>query len=169
MFSLGSALALSVNTKIIDAQGAYITPGGVDSHVHLERTDCRGGGVTWKTGTIAGGKTTVIAFASQQKQNTTLFPILDEYHGKTDTFSYCDFGFHMILTNPTDHIVQNELPLLVEREGTSVKLYMTYESFKLGDRAILDIIMSARRLGITTMIHAENSDMISLITERLEQ
>jgi dihydropyrimidinase len=46
---------------------------------------------------------------------------------------------------------------------------MTYEPFKLGDRAILDIMMSARKLGVTTMIHAENSDMISLITERLEQ
>jgi dihydropyrimidinase len=46
---------------------------------------------------------------------------------------------------------------------------MTYEPLKLGDRAILDIMMVARSLGITTMIHAENSDMISLITERLEQ
>lgn len=131
------------------------------------------GGDTWETGTrgaIAGGTTTVIAFASQQKSHTTLFPIIDEYHGKADTSSYCDFGFHMILTNPTAHIVQNELPLLVEREGiTSVKLYMTYEPFKLEDRAILDIMMSARKLGITTMVHAENSDMISLITERLEQ
>lgn len=169
---LGSFLAPSKDTKVIDAEGAYITPGGVDSHVHLEQPDCPGGD-TWETGTrgaIAGGTTTVIAFASQQKQHATLFPIIDEYHAKADTSSYCDFGFHMILTNPTEHIVENELPLLVEREGiTSVKLYMTYEPFKLGDRAILDIMMSARKLGITTMIHAENSDMISLITERLEQ
>jgi dihydropyrimidinase len=66
--------------------------------------------------------------------------------------------------------MSNELKHLVEIEGiTSVKLYMTYKPLKLGDGAILDIMMVARSLGITTMIHAENSDMISLITGRLEQ
>lgn len=46
---------------------------------------------------------------------------------------------------------------------------MTYEPLKLDDRGILDIMMAARQLGITTMIHAENSDMIAFITERLEE
>lgn len=65
--------------------------------------------------------------------------------------------------------MDEELPVLVGREGiTSVKLYMTYEPLKLRDRAILDITMAARQLGITTMIHAENSDMVALIAERLE-
>lgn len=74
----------------------------------------------------------------------------------------------MILTNPTETILEEELPQLVEKEGiSSVKLYMTYEPMKLGDTDLFNVMMRARSLGITTMIHAENSDMIAAITARL--
>lgn len=169
---LGFSLPVSEGTRVLDAQGAYITPGGVDSHVHLQQPDLPAGD-TWESGTrgaIAGGTTTVICFAGQKKTDESLFPIIQDYHSKAKGFSYCDYGFHMIVTNPTPSIVQNEFKALVEQEGiTSVKLYMTYDRLKIGDRGILDIMMSARALGITTMIHAENSDMIALITERLEE
>lgn len=169
---MGHCLPRGPQTRVLDAEGAYVTPGGVDSHVHLAQPESPDGD-NWETGTrgaVAGGTTTVLAFASQSRKDESLFPALEEYHGKSRDQSHCDYGFHFILTNPTPHIVNNELPVLVEREGiTSVKLYMTYEPLKLGDRAILDIMMAARQLGITTMIHAENSDMIALITERLEE
>jgi len=64
--------------------------------------------------------------------------------------------------------MSTEMPLLISRGITSVKLYMTYEPLKLDDAALLDVLMSARTLGFTTMVHAENSDIISLITNRLE-
>jgi dihydropyrimidinase len=56
-----------------------------------------------------------------------------------------------------------ELPLVVEREGiSSLKLYMTYVPLKLGDGEMLEVMMRARELGMTTMVHAENSDMIDV-------
>ncbi|KAJ5093179.1 hypothetical protein N7456_009040 [Penicillium angulare] len=169
---LGESLPRQPQTKVIDAQGAYITPGGVDSHVHLAQSESPDGD-NWETGTrgaIAGGTTTVLAFASQRKTDETLLPTLRDYHSKARGQAHCDYGFHFILTNPTPNIVDEELKILVEEEGiSSVKLYMTYEPMKLNDRAILDIMMAARQLGITTMIHAENSDIIALITERLEK
>lgn len=36
---------------------------------------------------------------------------------------------------------------------------------KLGDGDLFNIMMRARGLGITTMIHAENNDMIEQITK----
>lgn len=39
---------------------------------------------------------------------------------------------------------------------------------KLGDREILEIMIAARKLGVTVMIHAENHDMIALVIETLE-
>lgn len=39
---------------------------------------------------------------------------------------------------------------------------------QVSDRQILDILLTSREIGMTTMIHAENADMIALITERLE-
>jgi dihydropyrimidinase len=148
-----------------------VTPGGVDSHVHLEQANCPTGD-TWETGTrsaVCGGTTTVLAFVSQARQHNSLLPLVEAYSERANGKSYCDYGFHLILTNPSMKILREELPLLVHENGiTSVKLYMTYDPMKLRDREILDIMMAARKLGITTMIHAENHDMIDLIIETLE-
>ncbi|KAK8091595.1 hypothetical protein PG997_001956 [Apiospora hydei] len=167
---IGQSLKAGPETEVVDAQGAYITPGGVDSHVHIQQ-DNSPTGDTWETGSrsaIAGGNTTVIAFATQKRQEESIWTALEAYHGKATGNSYCDYGFHLILTNPSETVLEAELPRLVNEEGiSSIKLYMTYEPMKLGDGDLFNIMMKARSLGITTMIHAENSDMIEQITKRL--
>ena len=169
---IGKNLPTSSSTEVIDCEGAYVTPGGIDSHVHLaQKNSPTGDG--WETGSrsaVAGGTTTILAFASQERDDTSLYPVLEEYHQLSRDQSYCDYGFHFILTNPTEQILKDELPKLAWEEGiTSVKLYMTYEAKKLGDRQILDILFACKDLGMTTMIHAESHDMISLIIEGLER
>ena len=155
----------SDETQVLDCEGAFVTPGGIDTHVHLEQWNTPTGD-TWETGTrsaICGGTTTVVAFASQKREDETVLPIVEEYGALAAGRAYCDYAYHLILTNPTKKIVEEELPLLVKETGiTSVKLYMTYDPMKLPDRAILNIMVAARKLGITTMIHAENHDMIAL-------
>ena len=100
---------------------------------------------------------------SQARHHDTVLPLVEEYSQLAWGNAYCDYGFHVILTNPTAKVLGKELPLLVREEGiTSVKLYMTYEAMKLGDREVLDVMVATRRLGMTTMIHAENHDMIDL-------
>ncbi|EXJ91955.1 dihydropyrimidinase [Capronia epimyces CBS 606.96] len=157
-------------TTVIDAEGAYVTPGGVDTHVHLDQDNAPTGD-KWLSGSrsaLAGGNTTILAFATQRRTDESLFPVVEEYHNRARNQSYVDYGFHLILTRPTESILENELQVMVEREGiTSVKLYMTYPAMKLGDGDMLEIMMRARQLGMTTMIHAENSDMIDMITTRL--
>ena len=78
---IGSGLEPSESTTIIDAKGGYITPGGVDSHVHLEQWDS-GNSDTWETATrsaVCGGTTTVLAFAAQQKTDASIVPIVKNY------------------------------------------------------------------------------------------
>ncbi|KAH5246851.1 hypothetical protein HBI42_133440 [Parastagonospora nodorum] len=169
--TLGFDLAARSNAEVIDAQGAFITPGGIDSHTHIQQ-DSMPTGDTWETASrsaIAGGTTTVLAFASQQRQDSSVLEPVQNYHAKANDQAYCDYGFHLVMTNPTAEILDNELPKLVEDGITSVKLYMTYEPYKLGDRQLLDVMLTCRELGMTTMIHAENSDMIALVIERLER
>jgi dihydropyrimidinase len=162
---MGINLPAGSSTEIIDAAGGYVTPGGVDSHVHLEQWNTPTGD-TWETGSrsaVCGGTTTVIAFASQNKDDESVLPIVDDYSKLANGHSSCDYAFHLILTNPTKKILDEELPGLVRNMGiTSVKLYMTYDPMKLADRQILDVMVATRRLGMTTMIHAENHDMIEL-------
>lgn len=169
---IGTSLSAGQNTHIIDAEGAYITPGGVDSHVHLaQKNSPTGDG--WETGSrsaIAGGTTTIIAFASQQKTDESLYPVLEDYVKKSKDQSYADYSYHFILTNPTAKILQDELPVMAREHGiTSVKLYTTYPAMQLNDRQILDILFTCKSLGMTTMIHAESNDMIKFIIEGLER
>lgn len=46
---------------------------------------------------------------------------------------------------------------------------MTYEALQLQDNQILDVLLEARKQGITTMIHAENGDVLAWMTSQLEQ
>lgn len=168
---IGATLPASADTQIVDAEGAFVTPGGVDSHVHLAQ-DNSPTGDGWKTGSrsaVAGGTTTIIAFASQYKSDTSLYPVLEEYDKRAKDQSYADYGYHFILTNPTKKILQDELPVMAEKGITSVKLYMTYEKYRCDDRQVLDILFACKSLGMTTMIHAESHDMINLIIEGLER
>ena len=162
---IGHLLPSTASTTFLDAQGGFITPGGVDSHVHLEQPNTPTGD-TWETGTrsaICGGTTTVIAFVSQARHHDSLIPLVEEYSQRAKDNAYCDYGFHLILTNPTSKILHEEIPFLAREHGiTSVKLYMTYDIMKLCDREILNIMVATRKLGMTTMIHAENHDMIDL-------
>lgn len=128
---------------------------------------------TFDTGTrsaVAGGTTTVVTFASQMKKDESIIPVIEDYHKLAKGQSYCDYAFHVIITNPTPQIVEDEFPRMVDEYGiTSVKLYMTYKPMKLRDYQILDIMYSARKLGITTMVHAENTDIIEWMTQHLEE
>ncbi|KAK8109170.1 hypothetical protein PG984_014971 [Apiospora sp. TS-2023a] len=169
---LGQGLEAGPQTEVVDAQGAYITPGGVDSHVHIEQ-DNTPTGDTWETGSrsaIAGGNTTVIAFATQKREERSIWPALAAYHVKAKGNSYCDYGFHVILTNPSETVLEEELPRLLDEGVSSVKLVrLADEPMKLGDSDLFNIMMKTRSLGITTMIHAENTDMIEQITKRLAE
>ncbi|TDZ32848.1 Dihydropyrimidinase [Colletotrichum spinosum] len=174
----GKILAVGQNLKsifsarqTIDAQHGFVMPGGVDSHVHLDQ-DNSPTGDNFETGTrsaVAGGTTTILAFATQDRSQTSLHPAVSDYHSRARAKSYCDYGFHIILTNPTRTILRDELPRYVAQGITSVKLYMTYEPMRLRDGEILDVMMAARTLGMTTMVHAENADMIGWITARLAE
>ena len=166
----GPLPTLPSSTRVIDANGGYVTPGGIDTHVHLEQLQIAPGedtGDTFYSGTrsaVAGGTTTIIAFANQQRHDTSLLPLIAEYHKRASARgTFCDYGFHMIVTRPTREILDDEFPLLVEREGiTSIKVYMTYEARKVNDRDMLEIMIRTRKLGMTLMVHAENDDMVQL-------
>lgn len=180
--AVGTNLPAKDGVEELQADGAYVTPGGIDTHVHLsqfyeaavdslDKTVVTDGNIpdmenytgdTYDTGTrsaIAGGTTTVITFASQFRGDTSLIPVIEEYHKLANGKSYCDYSFHVIISNPSKEICNNDLQIMVEKYGiTSVKIYMTYKSLMLKDYEVLEVMYAARKLGITTMVHAENAD-----------
>ncbi|CAJ2501972.1 Uu.00g048250.m01.CDS01 [Anthostomella pinea] len=168
------SLKASRTKRLIDAEGGFVTPGGVDCHVHLQEPSMFGKGSsadTYETGTrsaIAGGTTTVVAFAPQQKSLDSVLTALANTHELARDNSYCDYGFHLLVANPCARAL-SEFQQLASTEGvTSLKIYMTYEALQLRDNEILSVLLEARRNSILTMIHAENGDVLAWLTEQLE-
>lgn len=46
---------------------------------------------------------------------------------------------------------------------------MTYDSLRLSDSQLLDVMLAGRRHGITILLHAENGDVIEWLTDKLEK
>ena len=114
-----------------------------------------------------GGTTTVIPFAAQMKGQSLRAAVTD-YHARSDGKAMIDYAFHLIVSDPTATVLGQELPALIEEGYSSFKLYMTYDDMKLNDRQILEVLDVARRERALAMVHAENTDAIAWLTERLE-
>lgn len=155
----------------LDATGRLVLPGGVDAHCHFDQPMTDGSVMAddFFTGTRAaacGGTTTVIPFACQMK-GQSLPAAVQDYHARADGRAVIDYAFHLILSDPTEQVLGQELPALIRDGYTSFKIYMTYDDLKLNDRQILDVLALARREGAMVMVHAENADCIGWLADRL--
>ena len=109
----------------------------------------------------------MIPFAAQEK-GQTLRAAVDDYHRRAEGKAHVDYAFHLIVSDPTPAVLNQELPALIAEGYTSFKIYMTYDDLKLDDGQILDVLAVARQHGAMAMIHAENADCIEWLTKRLE-
>ncbi len=165
---------LGTADREIDASGLLVMPGGIDSHVHIAQPSAPGSPQMadgFETGTrsaIAGGTTTVIPFALQSR-GENLREAVAAYHEKARGQSYCDYGFHLIITDPTPQALGQDLPGLVESGYTSFKVFMTYDDMVLNDRELLEVFDCARDCKALVMVHCEGYDAIRFMTEKLEK
>ena len=100
-----------------------------------------------------GGNTCLIPFAAQHR-GQKLQDVLELYHSRAKPKSVIDYSFHLIISDPTDEVINDELPLVIEQGITSFKIYMTYDKLIVDDQQMLNIMSAAKRLGALTMIHA---------------
>jgi dihydropyrimidinase len=155
----------------IDARGRYVLPGGIDGHCHIDQPmpEPMKMADDFESGTrsaACGGTTTVIPFAAQAKGHSLAAAVAD-YHRRATGNAHVDYAFHLIVSDPTTKVLNDELPRLIGEGYTSFKIYMTYDDLKLTDREILEVLDVARREGAMAMVHAENSDCIAWLTDRL--
>ncbi len=166
--SLGADLAASAE-QVLDAQGKYVIPGGVDVHTHMELPF---GGTfasdTFETGTRAaawGGTTTIIDFAVQ-KYGERVQDSLAAWHAKADGECAIDYGFHQIIGGVDDDSLK-AMDELVDEGITSFKLFMAYPGvFYSDDGQVLRAMQTAANNGATIMMHAENGIAIDVLVQQ---
>jgi len=155
----------------IDASGKLVLPGGIDSHVHIAQVSSIGiptadDFLSGSRSAAAGGTTTLIPFAAQHK-GQSLRKVVEDYHRQAEGKAIVDYAFHLIISDPSPEVLGQELPALIRDGYTSFKIYLTYDALKLSDLETLEVLSLARREGALVMIHAENHDVITFLTERL--
>ncbi|RFU69566.1 dihydropyrimidinase [Bacillus sp. V59.32b] len=156
--------------EMIDAAGAYVFPGGIDPHTHLEMPF--GGTVTkddFETGTIAaafGGTTTVIDFCLTDK-GKPLKNAIQTWHNKSKDKAVIDYGFHLMISEMNEQVLQ-EIPSVIEEEGiSSFKVFMAYKHvFQADDETLFRTLITSKEHGALVMVHAENGDVIDYLTKK---
>jgi dihydropyrimidinase len=167
--ALGTALGPAA--REIDATGKLVLPGGVDSHCHIEqpRADGTTNADTFESATTSaafGGTTCVICFSPQFKGHGIAERAKD-YHARARK-AVIDYSFHIIITDPSPTVIEQELPPLVAAGHRSIKFFLTYEPSFLTDGQVLTVLAAARKNQAFVVIRAENHEAIKWMTARLE-
>jgi dihydropyrimidinase len=152
---------------LVDACDKFILPGGVDPHTHFALpmfgTISSDDHYSGHKAAAFGGTTTVIDFVSLD------YPTLEEslaaWHAKASPLAAVDYGFHMNLTR-LDTAIEAEIARLPGWGITSLKVFTAYNNrLRLGDDEIFRVMRAASRHGLLPLLHAENGDIIELLTQ----
>jgi dihydropyrimidinase len=153
----------------IDADGLYVIPGAVDGHVHM-RTD-RPVDVyddTFETGSVAaafGGVTTIIDQA-QVEPGTPLMEGFAARRREAEGACLIDYSLHLNLREPAlDRVA--EIPAVMAEGCPTVKLFMSYETYRLPDDIIFRAMERVAAADGMAVVHAENGAIVAELSREL--
>jgi dihydropyrimidinase len=167
--SVGSNLGDTGATEVIDAQGQYLIPGGIDVHVHLEMpfmgTTSKDDFTTGSKCAIAGGTTSLIDFCIPTKGGT-LAQALEIWDAKSKPKAMVDYSYHMCIVDWNDGI-KKELDLAFERGITSFKIFTAYKgALMISDEEIFDLMHEVSKRGGLVTAHAVNGDVLNVLAAK---
>ncbi len=153
--------------RVMDLKGKLVMPGGIDPHVHLDLpmfgTVSSDDHYTGTKAAAFGGTTTVLDFVPLD--HDTLQASIEAWRAKADPNVAVDYGLHMNITrwNPA---IAEEMARLPQWGIATIKVFMAYNGrLRLQDGEIFQAMRRARELGLLTMLHAENGDVIEVLVE----
>lgn len=159
----------SKDCEIVDVSGSYIIPGGIDTHTHFDldtgTTITADDFISGTKAAIAGGTTTILDFATQSK-GKSLKAGLEEWHHKARNKAYCDYGFHMAITDWSDSVC-DEMDEMIKQGVSSFKLYMAYKgTLQVDDSVIYKALEKSKNIGAIIGFHCENGDLVCELVDK---
>lgn len=150
--------------EYVDAEDAYVIPGGIDPHTHLEMPFMgTTAAETFESGTWAaavGGTTMLIDFCLPGEDGS-IKNAINEWHRKSQPQICSDIGYHMAITGWNESIF-NEMGNAVEMGVNSFKHFMAYKgALMIEDDEMYASFNRCRELGALPMVHAENGDIVA--------
>ncbi len=161
--AVGPGLDAPAGARIIDAGGAYVIPGGIDPHTHMELpfmgTVASEDFFTGTSAAAAGGTTTCIDFVIPSPQQS-LLEAYDAWRGWAEKAA-CDYSFHVAVTWWSDQVREEMRELATNRGVNSFKHFMAYKNAIMADdETLVNSFKTARELGALCTIHAENGELV---------
>ncbi|MFD2238924.1 dihydropyrimidinase [Aureimonas populi] len=155
--------------ETIDASGAYVMPGGIDPHTHMEMPFMGTHSADdFDTGTAAGlaGGTTMTVDFCLPAPGQGLIEALQEWHQKAGK-ARADYSFHMAITWWGQQVF-DDMPKVVAAGVNSFKHFMAYKgSLMVNDDEMFASFQRCAELGALPLVHAENGDVVASLQQRL--
>jgi dihydropyrimidinase len=161
--AVGVKLDVPAGARTIDAGGAYVIPGGIDPHTHMELpfmgTVASEDFFSGTSAAAAGGTTTIIDFVIPNPKER-LLDAYKKWRGWAEKAA-SDYSFHVAVTW-WDETVREDMGTLCREHGVnSFKHFMAYKNAIMADDEILvNSFTRARELGALCTVHAENGELV---------
>lgn len=164
----GKGLSHSAAEMVIDAEGMYVLPGGVDPHVHMHLPSPAGYSsddfFTGSRAALFGGTTTIIDFVTPQK-GEPLTEALKKRRKEAEP-SLTDYSFHV---SPVEWrgTMREEIKACIKEGITSFKVYMAYkDTIGLDDNDLLRVLKEVAAVKGIVTIHCEDGDEIEKLQSK---
>ena len=156
--------------EYIDAAGAYVIPGGIDPHTHLEMPFMgTTAAETFETGTWAaavGGTTMVVDFCLPGADGS-IKNAINEWHRKSAPQICSDVGYHMAITGWNEEIF-NGMKDAVDMGVNSFKHFMAYKgALMIEDDEMFASFKRCKEIGALPMVHAENGELVADMQQQM--
>jgi len=167
--AVGTDLA-SDGAEVIDATGAYVLPGGIDPHTHMELpfmgTVASEDFFSGTSAAAAGGTTMILDFVipAPQQRLMEAYKQWREWAAK----SAADYSFHVAVTW-WDQSVHDDMGTLTTEHGVnSFKHFMAYKNaIMCDDEVLVNSFSRARDLGALATVHAENGELVYRLQQEI--
>jgi dihydropyrimidinase len=162
---IGAGLKAGAGSRVIEAAGHLVLPGGIDPHTHLHPSfvdDLTSGSMA----ALAGGITTVGTFATAQ-QNETVPSAIERMAGRVRTEAIADVFLHASAWPPTPEVAA-AMSAIRSAGQPSFKIYMTRPDVGAHVHDLIRLLEAARAAGVVTMVHCEDGAMLAAAARRLE-
>lgn len=166
--AVGEAVDVPAGARVIDASGAYVLPGGIDPHTHMELpfmgTTASEDFFTGTSAAAAGGTTMCIDFVIPNPQQS-LLEAYDAWRGWAEKAA-CDYSFHVAVTWWSDKVREEMRTLATEHGVNSFKHFMAYKgAIMCDDETLVNSFKTARELGALCTLHAENGELVHVLQQ----
>lgn len=176
-----------LTSRVIEAEGKIVTPGGIEAHAHIWEPMHKGwtdGREEWlptpeevTRAALFGGTTTVASFAFMDTHSTEVFyntaGAVEARRRIFDKHSYTHYVFHPVLTGePSDETIGSIKEAI--REGTTTfKIFTTdvtskQSGIRIETGSMLAIMRELDKHGGMLMVHAEDDELVRYMEAKLK-